>query len=321
MAEIVLRIALPPPVVWKYPQESYIYDQEIGHWLHPGQQSFTHDKAVTINSVGIRDAEYATNAPKGVYRILALGDSQTFGNGLELADTWPKQLERVLNQNNGGIKYEVLNCGLPGSDTWQHEIILRRLLIEYHPDAVVLAFYVNDVVKSFVPNPDHQLTSNTLKSRFGYLLKRSAFLMVLRTTFNSIQRMMSPDESFLQHQALLKGESNPEFNERWDQVNHSLGSMKKTIDIYSGNFIVASLPRRDQIGGSMPAEAFNKRLQMIVGGHQIPFINMLDPLQQSFKEHGKGLFIPWDGHNTVIANRVIAQEMAGALLASRTTEQ
>ena len=42
LAEIVLRILLPPPILWKHPQETYIYDPQIGHWLEPGQDSYTH---------------------------------------------------------------------------------------------------------------------------------------------------------------------------------------------------------------------------------------------------------------------------------------
>ena len=113
LLEISLRIILPTPIKWKYPQESYIYDSEIGHWLKPNHKAFTHDKAVSVNSIGIRDFEYPSIPLSGVYRILALGDSQTFGNGLELMDTWPKQLEKILNQTDNDSHFEVLNAGLP----------------------------------------------------------------------------------------------------------------------------------------------------------------------------------------------------------------
>ncbi len=109
-AEVVLRAVLPAPIVWKYPQEKYQYDTEIGHWLEFNQQAYTHDKLVRTNSAGIRDSEYATVSTPGVYRILALGDSQTFGIGLELADTWPKQLEANLNQAGKGKTVEVINA-------------------------------------------------------------------------------------------------------------------------------------------------------------------------------------------------------------------
>ena len=82
-----------------------------------------------------------------------MGDSQTFGSGLKLKDTWPKQFEHELNQSDTDKHFEVLNSGLPSSDTWQHELIFNRMITNYAPDAAVLAFYTNDVVKRFKPNP------------------------------------------------------------------------------------------------------------------------------------------------------------------------
>ncbi len=43
-------------------------------------------------------------------------------HGIGIEDTWPKQLERGLNERAGAGDFEVLNGGLPATDTWQHEI-------------------------------------------------------------------------------------------------------------------------------------------------------------------------------------------------------
>jgi hypothetical protein len=49
---------------------------------------------VKINSYGLRDYEYLLNKPPGATRILALGDSVTFGFGVNLEDTYTKILEQ-----------------------------------------------------------------------------------------------------------------------------------------------------------------------------------------------------------------------------------
>ena len=319
-AEMVLRIILPPPIIWKYPQEQYQYDAEIGHWLEPNQQAYTHDKVVSTNSEGIRDSEYATNASPGIYRILALGDSQTFGNGLELPDTWPKQLEANLNQADKSKKVEVLNAGLPASDTWQHEVILKRLLSTYQPDAVVLAFYVNDVVKRFTPKPVQHEEGNQLRNRISYILKRSALLLTLRTAWNSILQWWSPGSGSLQKD-LLKGIDSPILAERWNQVNSSLMAMKKASDERKTHFGIALLPRRDQVDGQMPWEAYSNHLQQIAQQYQIPVVSLLPPLQQAYKIHGEDLFIPWDGHNSKIANNIIAHKIASKMIVVRKKEE
>lgn len=314
--EIALRVILPSPILWKYPQEHYIYDPEIGHWMEPDQQAFTHDKTVHINSAGIRDKEYTEQAQNDVYRILALGDSQTFGYGLELVDTWPKQLEKLLNDNSKDISYEVINSGLPGSDTWQHEIIHQRMIPRYHPDAVILAFYVNDVVTRFKPKKRVSSDESSLKTKAIYLLKRSALLLTLRTTIQSIQQSLSPSHGHLQQLAVLNDASNTSLDKRCQQVDSSLSNMKLVCDQEQMKFMVASLPRRDQVNGQLPWEGYHKRLQAIASRHHIPLISMLEPLQKSYDIHGKELFIPWDGHNSKLANLIIAKKMANSLLTS-----
>jgi len=310
-AEILLRVMLPPPIVWKYPQERYLFDPEIGHRLKPNQQSFTHDKMVNINSQGIRDAEYSHEPARQVTRILALGDSQTFGNGIAIEDTWPKQLERELN--NAG-NYEVLNGGLPASDTWQHEILLQRLMSIYNPDIVVLAFYVNDIVSkpATIRNVQGDDTHSASR-RLVYLLKQSALLLSLRTAYDTVMQMITPRRDFLLQSSILSGESNPVIDKRWEQVRWSLSTMKEVTAKNNIGFLVVSLPRRDQVDGRLPAEKYNGRLSEVIERTGVRFMNLLGPLQEAYKEYGKALFIPWDGHNTAIANRVIAEQVATAI--------
>ena len=319
-AEIALRVILPAPIIWKYPQEQYQYDADIGHWLESNQRTYTHDKSVRTNSTGIRDSEYDTSSIPDTYRILALGDSQTFGNGLELADTWPKQLETNLNQASTGKTVKVLNAGLPGSDTWQHEIILKRLLSLYHPDAIVLAFYVNDVVERFVPKPVQNNKDSQMASRIAYILKRSSLLLSLRTALNTIKQQWSPNKGLSPHEAILRGELNPKLEKRWQQVKNSLEAMKKESDKNNTKFSIVLLPRRDQVSGQIPWEPYSNHLKDIAKQYQIPVTDTIVPLQEAYKTHGKELFIPWDGHNSKIANAVIAHTIAEKLIATDTSK-
>jgi hypothetical protein len=43
---------------------------------------------------------------------------------------------------------------------------------------------------------------------------------------------------------------------------------------------------------------------------------MLEPLQEAYDEYGKALFIPWDGHNSKLANKIVARSLADSLLKS-----
>jgi hypothetical protein len=103
------------------------------------------DIDIRINSNGLRDREIPYEKPKGTYRVLVLGDSQTFGQGVEAEETYAKVLERSLAERMPG-KVEVVNTGVPGTGTVHQFWYLEDKGWQYNPDAVLVGFYFNDVV-------------------------------------------------------------------------------------------------------------------------------------------------------------------------------
>jgi lysophospholipase L1-like esterase len=306
--EWALRRVLPPPIVWIYPQEEYIYDPEVNYVLKPSQQAYTHDKTVSINSHGIRDVEYSPNPPGDVTRIVALGDSQTFGNGLSEPETWPKRLEYYLRGKGGGHRWEVINCGVPATDTWQHEILLERLLADFHPQIVVLALYVNDVGEKYLDaNPHGEPYKVGLAKRIGYYLKRSVLLMTIRGGFQQLKQRVRPSHGFELENAVITGAPVRGLDAAWAQVDQSLGRMTATCKARRVQFLVVVLPRRDMVAAQDVTFAYNKRLQQIGEKYSIPMVDVLQPLREAYVQHGQNLFIAWDGHNSASANTVVAE--------------
>jgi hypothetical protein len=316
--EVVLRVLYPPPARFFYPQESYDFDPETGFVLRPGQKAFTHDRPVHINALGLRDREIASVSPTGLLRVLALGDSQTFGSGLDLADTWPKQLERML-QVAEPARWEVVNAGIPGTDTWQHEILLGRLLKTLKPHVVVLALYVNDIVPRHDPRSvDASAQTNTWGKRLAYLLKRSAVMtwMYHRVWMPWSARRAARGGSV--EEAVLAGRNDPRAERGWQQVEQSLAVMKEACDAQGATLLVVILPRRDQVSGAHPGRAYNVRARAITRAHGIDAIDVLEDLSAAYHRKGDALFVPWDGHNSTMANEVIATRLVPAMgLASR----
>lgn len=100
---------------------------------------------VTTNSYGMRDDE---PAPKEAnrFRIVALGDSFTFGLGVEMERAFPQVLERRLNErdaSNGGT-YEVLNFAVPGYSTREEVVVLKEKAAAWHPRIVIVGYCLND---------------------------------------------------------------------------------------------------------------------------------------------------------------------------------
>ncbi|MFA5144384.1 MAG: SGNH/GDSL hydrolase family protein [Candidatus Omnitrophota bacterium] len=94
------------------------------------------------NSHGQRDIERAYLKPRGVRRIILLGDSIVAGHGVwGLDDTISRQLERSLPAL---AHIEVLNLGVGGYQTLAESELLRAKGVKYSPDLVILVFEDND---------------------------------------------------------------------------------------------------------------------------------------------------------------------------------
>src|SRR5436305_1089886 len=105
-----------------------------GYTLRPGfqgreiAQSKEFDVPVAIDGQGLRAQPHA--APPRP-RVLALGDSMTFGEGVPADATWPAALERTL-----GVRVD--NAGVPGYSSAQMVGRLRRYLPLLQPKVVVM---------------------------------------------------------------------------------------------------------------------------------------------------------------------------------------
>lgn len=76
--------------------------------------------------------------------ILCLGDSYTFGIGAAYQYSYPRQLERILNERFSGSSYEVYNLGIPGSNSSQLVNNMQDNVDKYDPDILIVMTGRND---------------------------------------------------------------------------------------------------------------------------------------------------------------------------------
>lgn len=127
----------------------FMKDDELGWRLRPKSSDQWGGVPVRINAKGLRGPEVPYERSGQTYRILYLGDSITFGFGIEKdEETYPYRVEAHL-ESDGGIEVETINAGVGGYSPWQELIYLKREGVRYSPDLVVLGFYLNDVTEKF----------------------------------------------------------------------------------------------------------------------------------------------------------------------------
>ncbi len=106
-----------------------------------------------INKLGFRGALVPIQKQQGVYRIVALGGSETFGVGLSVNETWPYQLENLLRTQYGYHNVEVVNLGVPAYYSLNSVVNLAIHGLALEPDLVINYDSINDAVVSIYQDP------------------------------------------------------------------------------------------------------------------------------------------------------------------------
>jgi GDSL-like lipase/acylhydrolase family protein len=94
-----------------------------------------------LNSEGFRGPEPDPFRPK----VLFVGDSFTFGEGVAYEDTFVARVEKSL-ASHGTPPLQAIDAGVPGYGTAQEAARLPDLLREYAPRAVVVVYVPNDPI-------------------------------------------------------------------------------------------------------------------------------------------------------------------------------
>jgi hypothetical protein len=124
----------------------WVYSAELGWETRPGYsgnvfgaaRAFDGDGYLTVDSRQVDDPK----TPK----VLILGDSCAFGNGVDVTRTFGEVLDRLLDG------YSVINLAVPGYSSYQGVGILRRQIGRIRPAIIVAAFNYND--RRYVQRPE-----------------------------------------------------------------------------------------------------------------------------------------------------------------------
>jgi len=140
------------------------------------------------NSYGFRGKDFDPVKPAGVFRIVAIGASTTYGVYNADENTYPAQLERMIRES-GYANVEVLNAGVTGYTTTETFINFYLRILNLSPDMVIFYQARNDVfpqgfngyVSDFrhYRQPDYSFTGANYLHR--YLFRVSHLFMWLAT--------------------------------------------------------------------------------------------------------------------------------------------
>lgn len=141
-----------------------------------------HRVTYTINSDSLNaQRDYDPMKPDGVFRIVLLGDSFTFGLFVNTFENYAEALEDILNDSVCSERgfVEVLNLGVPGYDAGYSMERFRKRGFKYDPDLVIwfmnhstmtfLADYKLDLEEKYASEMSlEEITAHEKKGEFWY---------------------------------------------------------------------------------------------------------------------------------------------------------
>ena len=103
------------------------------------------DRATSkMNQPDFREPGFELRGKEDAFRVVVLGDSFAWGDGVYFQDAFPYRLEARLNKVSKGQRFEVVNWSRPGWNTVRQRRSLELRLDEVDPDLLILAFVLND---------------------------------------------------------------------------------------------------------------------------------------------------------------------------------
>jgi lysophospholipase L1-like esterase len=315
VGEAVLRVMAPPAdtpgLFVKVPSQREWSGRPYARGLHAGVP-------VAFNTLGLRDAERTQRAAPGTIRILALGDSVTFGMGVAQEETYPRQAERLLSERRGA-PVEVLNMGMPGYNSVHQLAQLRELGLALDPKVIVVGFLYNDITPSSAQReqvsrrPEDLSLKRRVKSGINattvWLKKNSMFFAWLTPRMGSALRPLGV-KGFGQVGEIKDRyvESNP----HWQRTRSALAEMKRLAEHRGAEFVLMIIPAMTKFTDeTYPIREYHQAMAAFCRESEM---KCLDLLPAFWGLDGTEMWIsPTDGHPDARGQRIIAEALAAFL--------
>lgn len=247
----------------------------------------------------------------GTFRILAVGDSVTWGSGIHPEDAYPERIGRRLRQFEGDREVEVINWSRSGWNTARQWRSLEGSLDWLAPDLLILGYSLND------PEPDRIVLDRRLsierrrpRSGPGMLLYEwsRVFGLVYDRLENSRQRKAS-DEYY----AGLYDEDAAARRRQLEALEEWRGAMRRR----GIPMALVIFPMFDsQLGSSYSYAHLHARMANLADDLEVPVLDLL-PAYEGVDARRLAVEPFTDSHPNELAHRMAADAILEWLLEQR----
>ncbi len=293
----------------------FMPDPDLPFVMIPNQRAFTEigRYPVTINSRSMREREISPEKFPSTYRLIFLGDSITYGEGIPQEDLFTVHLEEILNKDVGKeVRYEVWNAGVKGYNVEHEYMFFKKRCLDLRPDLVLVGYCVNDQC----PNESMKQKRQSFSLKYNVTgpwkhIKESATyvagLRLLRTTAMAIKDLPPWYYDFI-----TQNELTPELRKNWET---SALSLTRFSDLCMDNgirFGIVAFPIEPQFreGYDPDRPQPQTRLKQLSSKLGILYIDLFD----SFQKHRNQKIFSDEIHLTPYGHELTAREVAREII-------
>ncbi len=176
-------------------------DENLPYLMESNQHlKSVYKKTIFINKDGFRD-NLSKKDTKNTFRIMVLGDSSTFGWGLNFEETYPHLLKLKLIKKNKN-KIEIFNLGHPGFNFTDYYNLYLKAQKKIKPNLIVIGVntndYYTDKMNLYIEDGvarEYNSIWYKLKIPSSVLIKlrESSLYLTIRTAFKNIKTTFKKD--------------------------------------------------------------------------------------------------------------------------------
>ncbi len=261
----------------------------------------------------LRDREYRPLKPPGHFRILMLGDSFTYGLGVEDdARIFPEILERRFNELKPDprvVEYELLNAGIPMYLTGEWVERFKSLEVTFQPDFVVAVFFLRDgTLLGFQRNFVDPLLQEMAQWRREDLLAR--WSAAWRTLYGRI-RMLEISRRYIDsfHQAYFGAD--PLDTAEWSRARDNLRFLHRSCAETGRQFHLAVFPMLFELHQRYPFADICEEIERFGGAEGIPTFSLLPAFRN--RDASRLWVAPFDQHPNEEGHQIAADALEAYL--------
>jgi lysophospholipase L1-like esterase len=245
----------------------------------------------------------------------AVGDSFTFGVGVDQEDTWVYRLAKALGK-------EIINLGIPAQGPPQYTRVLKHYALPLHLRVVFYCFYYNDLnaanrfyrmKRTWIPVSRHlrqysviyNLVSENRSAGAPVAEQADAEGAELNINPEDVRRSLArQDRNFAQHWKLTVKEIE-------DAINASQQAGVQMIMLYLPSrweVYWEQLQAQHHLPSTLDIDRLRRTVVEYCGNHKIPCFDLTPALKREAQQ-GKQLYFRIDGHWNKEGNRIVAEAL------------